>query len=131
MAGLDTWHHSQHLGVWYWRPTVWWKPQGGVSPEEREWLHGKYPRWEEQYGPIWDVIIGNINDDRMELTLPETLPWLCNLCHLPIGTAGSPRARSTRCAATRSHTTATPTTSARGPAGRSGRRTGIPCTTRR
>jgi len=27
----------------------------------------------------------------MELTLPETLPWLCNLCHLPIGTAGSPR----------------------------------------
>src|SRR5215468_9532486 len=36
MAGLDTWHHSLHLGVWYWRPTVWWKPQGGVSPEERE-----------------------------------------------------------------------------------------------
>ena len=27
----------------------------------------------------------------MELTLPQTLPWLCNLCHLPIGTAGSPR----------------------------------------
>ena len=37
------------------------------------------------------MIIGNINDGRMELTLPETLPWLCNLCHLPIGTAGSPR----------------------------------------
>ena len=91
MAGLDTWHHSMHLGVWYWRPTVWWKPQGGVSPEERDWLHDKYPHWEEQFGPIWDVIIGNINDDRMELTLPETLPWLCNLCHLPIGTAGSPR----------------------------------------
>jgi Toluene-4-monooxygenase system protein B (TmoB) len=91
MAGLDTWHHSMHLGVWYWRPTVWWKPQGGVSPEERDWLHEKYPHWEEQFGPAWDVIIGNINDDRMELTLPETLPWLCNLCHLPIGTAGSPR----------------------------------------
>ena len=91
MAGLDTWHHSLHLGVWYWRPTVWWKPQGGVSPEERDWLHEKYPHWEEQFGPAWDVIIGNINDDRIELTLPETLPWLCNLCHLPIGTAGSPR----------------------------------------
>jgi hypothetical protein len=37
------------------------------------------------------VIIGNINDNRVDLTLPETLPWLCNLCHLPIGTAGSPR----------------------------------------
>ena len=33
MAGLDTWHHSMHLGVWFWRPTVWWKPQGGVSRE--------------------------------------------------------------------------------------------------
>src|SRR5260370_12677520 len=22
MAGLDTWHHSLHLGVWFWRPTV-------------------------------------------------------------------------------------------------------------
>ncbi len=91
MAGLDTWHHSLHLGVWYWRPTVWWKPQGGVSPEECEWLHDKYPQWEEQFGPIWDVIIDNINSNRMELTLPETLPWLCNLCHLPIGTASSPR----------------------------------------
>jgi hypothetical protein len=70
---------------------VWWNPQGGVSPEERDWLHEKYPQWEEQFGPIWDVIIGNINDNRMDLTLPETLPWLCNLCQLPIGTAGSPR----------------------------------------
>jgi hypothetical protein len=91
MAGLDTWHHALHLGVWYWRPTVWWNPQGGVSPEERDWLHEKYPQWEEQFGPLWDVIIGNINDNRMDLTLPETLPWLCNLCQLPIGTAGSPR----------------------------------------
>jgi toluene monooxygenase system protein A len=91
MAGLDTWHHSMHLGVWYWRPTVWWNPQGGVSPEERDWLHDKYPRWEEQFGPVWDVIIGNVNSGRMELTLPQTMPWLCNLCHLPVGTAASPR----------------------------------------
>jgi hypothetical protein len=62
-----------------------------VSPGERDWLHDKYPRWEKQFGPIWDVIIGNINDGRMDLTLPRTLPWLCNLCHLPIGTAASPR----------------------------------------
>jgi hypothetical protein len=91
MAGLDTWHHSLHLGLWYWRPTLWWKPQGGVSPEERDWLREKYPEWEGQFGPIWDVIVDNIRGGRMERTLPETLPWLCNLCHLPIGTAGSPR----------------------------------------
>jgi toluene monooxygenase system protein A len=90
LAGLETWHHSLHLGVWFWRPTVWWKPQGGVSKAERAWLQEKYPHWEEQWGPIWDTLIQNINAGNMEGTLPETLPWLCNLCHLPIGTAASP-----------------------------------------
>src|SRR2546421_92821 len=76
--------------VWIWRPTVWWKPQGGVSKAERAWLQEKYPHWEEQWGPIWDSLIENINAGNMAGTLPETLPWLCNLCHLPIGTAASP-----------------------------------------
>src|SRR5207342_3069799 len=87
IEGLDIWHHSLHLGVWFWRPTVWWKPQAGVSLAEREWLNEKYPGvWEQLYGPIWDVIIDNVNAGRMEATLPETLPWLCNLCQLPVCT---------------------------------------------
>ena len=90
LAGLDTNHHSLHLGVWFWRPTVWWKPNGGVSKAERAWLNQKYPHWEEQWGRIWDVIIDNVNAEKVDQTLPETLPWLCNLCHLPIGTAGAP-----------------------------------------
>jgi len=89
--GLDTWHHSLHLGVWFWRPTVWWKPQGGISSAERGWLNEKYPLWEQQWGEIWDNLIANINAGNIAPgTLPETLPWLCNFCHLPIGTAGSP-----------------------------------------
>lgn len=88
--GLDTWHHSLHLGVWFWRPTVWWKPQAGISKAERAWLQEKYPRWEEQWGTIWDTIIKNVNEGNIEATLPETLPWLCNLCHLPVGTATAP-----------------------------------------
>jgi toluene monooxygenase system protein A len=88
--GLDTWQHSLHLGVWFWRPTVWWKPQGGISQAERAWLQEKYPHWEEQWGSIWDTIIKNVNEGNMGGTLPETLPWLCNLCHLPIGTATAP-----------------------------------------
>ena len=90
LAGLETWHHSLHLGVWFWRQTVWMKPQGGVSKAERAWLQEKYPHWEEQWGPIWDTLIQNINAGNIGGTLPETLPWLCNLCHLPIGTAASP-----------------------------------------
>src|SRR2546425_148878 len=90
LAGLETWHHSLHLGVWFWRQTVWLKPQGGVSKAERAWLQEKYPHWEEQWGPIWGALIQNINAGNIGGTLPETLPWLCNLCHLPIGTAASP-----------------------------------------
>jgi toluene monooxygenase system protein A len=86
LAGLDVWHHSLHLGTWFWRPTLWWRPPAGVSRAERAWLSDRYPRWEELYGPLWDVIIDNVNAERMEATFPETLPWLCNTCHLPITT---------------------------------------------
>jgi toluene monooxygenase system protein A len=91
MAGLDTWQHALHLGVWWWRPTVWWHPQAGVSKAERAWLQEKYPRWEEQFGGIWDQIIRTVNQGAPERTLPVDMPWLCNLCQLPIGTATGPR----------------------------------------
>jgi toluene monooxygenase system protein A len=90
LDGLETWHHSLHLGVWFWRPTVWWKPQAGVSRAERAWLNQKYPDWEENFGFIWEQLIDNVVDGKMEQTLPETLPWLCNYCQLPIGTAAAP-----------------------------------------
>lgn len=83
MQGLDTWHHSLHLGLWFWRPTLWWKPAGGMEAESREWLREKYPNWDAIYGDKWAVIAENINSGNMEATLPETLPWLCSMCHLP------------------------------------------------
>jgi hypothetical protein len=86
LEGLDVWHHAPHLGVWFWRPNVWWKPQAGVSKAERVWLQSKYPAWEDIYGPIWDVIVANVEADKIEETLPATLPWLCNLCQLPVST---------------------------------------------
>jgi toluene monooxygenase system protein A len=91
LVGLEHWHHSLHMGLWYWRPTLWWRPAAGVSKADREWLAEKYPDWESIYGPLWDTIIDNVNAGRMEATCPETLPWLCNLCHLPVCTfAASP-----------------------------------------
>ncbi len=83
MRGLDIWHHGLHMGLWYWRPTLWWRPKAAVSTDEREWLAEKYPNWEKVYGDKWDVIIDNVNANNMEATLPETLPWLCSTCHLP------------------------------------------------
>jgi toluene monooxygenase system protein A len=83
MRGLDIWHHGLHMGMWFWRPTLWWRPMGAVSKDERAWLAEKYPNWEKVYGDKWDVIIDNVNANNMEATLPETLPWLCSTCHLP------------------------------------------------
>ncbi|WP_260479167.1 hypothetical protein [Kibdelosporangium aridum] len=83
MEGLDIWHHSLHLGLWYWRPTLWWKPAAGVDAESVEWLREKYPNWETVYGDKWRVLAEAVNAGDMARTLPETLPWLCNTCHLP------------------------------------------------
>jgi toluene monooxygenase system protein A len=62
---------------------VWWNPQAGISKAERQWLNAKYPKWEEIYGPIWDQVLVNVNAGDMQAVLPETVPWLCNMCHLP------------------------------------------------
>ena len=83
LRGLDIWHHGLHMGLWFWRPTIWWRPMAAVSKDERAWLAEKYPNWEQVFGDKWDVIIDNVNSNNMEATLPETLPWLCSTCHLP------------------------------------------------
>jgi toluene monooxygenase system protein A len=81
---LDWYSHALHLGVWYWRPTVWWNPDAGVSPAEREWLEEKYPGWNDNFGRHWDVIGDNIRRGKPELTLPETFPMVCNMCQIPL-----------------------------------------------
>ena len=81
---LDTTHHGYHLGVWYWRPTIWWNPAAGASEQDREWLEEKYPGWNERWGQCWDVITENIRAGREDLTLPETLPLVCNMNQLPV-----------------------------------------------
>ena len=89
IADLDVCHHGYHMGVWFWRPTVWWNPAGGVGPEDRVWLEEKYPGWNDSWGQAWDVIGDNIRAGREDLTLPETLPIVCNMANLPIvGTPG-------------------------------------------
>jgi toluene monooxygenase system protein A len=88
---FDNGHHALQLGSWFWRPTLFWKPSAGVSRAERRWLNEKYPTWEENWGPLWDVIGRNVVEGRMEKTFPETLPSLCNMCHLPLGSAFGPK----------------------------------------
>jgi toluene monooxygenase system protein A len=81
---LDWQHHGLHLGVWYWRPTVWWNPRAGVTPEERDWLEEKYPGWNDTWGRCWDEIVDNGLAGRQELLLPATLPITCNMDGIPI-----------------------------------------------
>lgn len=84
---LDHGHHAMHIGTWFWRPTLFWKPNAGVSRAERAWLNEKYPDWEDSWGVLWDEIIKNVNEGEVGKTLPETLPALCNLTQLPLGSA--------------------------------------------
>ncbi len=84
IRALDETHHGMHLGVWYWRPTVWWNPAAGVTPEDRDWLEEKYPGWNDTWGNLWDVIIENLVEGRPELTGPATLPMICNMSNIPI-----------------------------------------------
>jgi hypothetical protein len=86
LQSLEHGHHALHLGMWFWRPTLFWKPSAGVSKAERRWLNDKYPQWEDSWGVLWDQIIKNVNDGKLAQTLPQTLPALCNLTQLPIGT---------------------------------------------
>lgn len=83
---LNWLHHAYHLGVWNWRPTVWWNPDAGVSPAERDWLEEKYPGWNDSFGKMWDVITDNVRAGDIPQTLPETLPMVCNMCHIPVCT---------------------------------------------
>ncbi len=59
---LTWYHHAIHLGVWYYRPTVWWNPDAGVSAAERLWLEEKYPGWNRDFGKHWDVITENVRN---------------------------------------------------------------------
>ena len=89
MASLDQGHHAMHIGTWFWRPTLFWKPNAGVSKAERAWLVEKYPTWEDDWGYMWDEIIRNVNEGTPENTGPLTLPALCNLTQLPLGSSGN------------------------------------------
>lgn len=84
LTELDWYHHALHMGVWFWRPTVWWNPDAGVSPAERDWLEEKYPGWNDTFGRMWDVVTDNARNGRIGQTLPETLPIVCNMCQIPV-----------------------------------------------
>lgn len=80
-------HHGMHLGVWFWRPTVWWNPAAGVTPAEREWLEEKYPGWNDTWGQCWDVIIDNVVDGNMAMTdcnyfqMADSFRWLSHTAY--------------------------------------------------
>lgn len=84
MKEIEYLHHGYHLGVWFWRPTVWWNPAAGVSPQERDWLEEKYPGWNDTFGKCWDVIADNLMNGKRELTYPETLPIIDTINQIPI-----------------------------------------------
>lgn len=87
---LDIWHHNLNIVIWFYRSTVWWNPAPGVTKDERDWLQEKYPNWKQHFGDIWDLVADNLGRYQLGATYPETIPWLCDMCLLPIGMCGAP-----------------------------------------
>ncbi len=85
-------HCYTNPGIWFWRPTVWWNPDAGVSAVEREWLETKYPGWHDRFGTYWHTIAENVRQGDIPLTYPETFPIVCNTCQIPVcsPTIGAP-----------------------------------------
>ncbi len=90
MKDIGEWQHSVQIGLWFWRPTVWWDHAAGMGPAERDWLEEKYPGWNDKWGKVWDVIIRNVAAGEIEeKVMPKTLPMVCNMCQIPIA-SGNP-----------------------------------------
>lgn len=79
LRDIKTWHHSQQIGIWLWRCTLWWDAPAGVTAAERDWLEEKYPGWKSTFGKMWDVIAENIAEGRLERTIPQADPVVCNM----------------------------------------------------
>ncbi len=79
---LDSAHHSLQLGLYAYRPTLWFDV---AMPDaaERLWLASAYPRWEETFGTLWDEVDRSWQTKGEPDTLGYALPALCNLCQLP------------------------------------------------
>jgi toluene monooxygenase system protein A len=82
LDSINHFHHTAQLNIWFVRKTVFWDPAASVGPGERAWLEEKYPGWNAAWGPAWDLIAENLREGREDLTLPDALPMLCNVCGL-------------------------------------------------
>ena len=79
---LDFAHHSLQLGLYAYRPTLWFDV-AMPDQEQRAWLSTAYPQWEETFGFFWDDIDRSWQTKGEPETLEYALPALCNLCQLP------------------------------------------------
>ncbi|MGH2577171.1 MAG: toluene monooxygenase, partial [Actinomycetota bacterium] len=79
---LDYAHHSFQLGLYAYRTTLWFDVTMPDGPE-RQWLGGKYPQWNDTFGPLWDGMEERWKSHDEAGTLAHALPALCNLCQMP------------------------------------------------
>ena len=79
---LEYAHHSLQLGLYAYRPTLWFDV-AMPNAEERLWLASAYPQWEETFGFLWDEVDRSWKTKGEPETLGYALPALCNLCQLP------------------------------------------------
>jgi toluene monooxygenase system protein A len=90
---LEVYHHMLYATAYTYRATLWFDVVM-PSPEDREWLREKYPKYWAQIDPVWTRIARKWEDTaasgESELSVHATvLPAFCNLCQFPLA-AGTP-----------------------------------------
>ncbi len=91
LTALDHYHHMVYASAYTYRATVWFDfvlP----GPEERRWLHHKYPASWAKFDPIWERVSERWGeaDEKNDFAVHGTaIVSFCDLCQIVLS-AGSP-----------------------------------------
>ena len=91
---LETYHHMMYASAYTYRSTLWFDV-AIPSPEDRQWLRGKYPKHWDDIDAVWHRISSHWKDsdesaDKESSVHATALLACCDLCQFPL-CGGTPR----------------------------------------
>ncbi len=84
LESLDTYHHMVYVSAYTHRATVWFD-FALPGPDERAWLREKYPKYWDQFDPLWDRVTQRWeeSDPGVEWSTHGATPVaFCNMCQI-------------------------------------------------
>lgn len=76
LAEIEDGSHSTWRNLYANRDQLWFDVHQPTQ-EDLEWMHEKYPNFEQNHGPFWRAVADGVNVDA------DHLPMICDLCKFP------------------------------------------------